>query len=203
MEKFQKIVSIKNYNLRSFKKDKNPIKNMGTRALIDLYDIEKEKPTAVVYRHNNGDPEGLGRDLLGFVDEIRKNTFDIHQPQFDDASYLAAKWIVYDAIRQLKNFEKIRVDLVKYNQDNPESEKFGMNDKEWIDKSSKDQRHYTHKDHYLGFEGIGILRNSCDRTDIDHHYKVICDGNPTILYSNKNLKEIVKPRKVEGGLFLF
>lgn len=49
---------------------------MSTRALIEFYDVEQEKPTAVVYRHHDGNPEELGRDLLGFVEEIRNNFND-------------------------------------------------------------------------------------------------------------------------------
>jgi hypothetical protein len=82
----------------------------------------------------------------------------------------------------------------------------GMDDetyKKWVEKKSIDERHYTHHDHYLGFSGIGILRESSDRTDIDYNYKVVCDGTPTILCGRRKLEKMVKPRKVEGGLFLF
>jgi hypothetical protein len=34
--------------------------------------LNKKKPTVVVYRHCEAHPEGLGSDLLGFVDEIKK-----------------------------------------------------------------------------------------------------------------------------------
>lgn len=126
--------------------------------------------------------------------------------QLDDASYLAARWIVYDAIRQLKHFEEVRKGFLEYCQTNPDIDKLGMADetyKKWAEKRSLDERKWAHRDHYLGFTGIGILHEYSDRTDIEYHYRVVCDGNPTILCGDKKLEDMVEPKKVEGGLLLF
>jgi hypothetical protein len=184
---------------------------MSTRALIEFYDLEKEKPTAVVYRHHDGDPGELGRDLLGFIDEIRDNFNDVGGmrlglSQLDDASSLATRWIVYDAIRQLKHSEDYRKFSLEEIPKLPNVHKMGMDDetfKKYLEQQSIDNRDFLHQDHYLGFTGIGILRDPADRTDIEYNYRVICDGNPTILCGDKKLEEMVGPRKVEGGLIMF
>jgi len=49
---------------------------------------------AKIYRHSDGYPEGLGQDLLEFLRELKNNVLD---NRFDDAGYLAAKWVVRDA----------------------------------------------------------------------------------------------------------
>lgn len=70
---------------------------MSTRATIHFQ--EKGQDIAIVYRHGDGYPAGLGKDLKSFFKEVSKQTRDT---RFGDASYLAAKWIVWDAdqIRQ-------------------------------------------------------------------------------------------------------
>lgn len=67
---------------------------MSTRATIHFCYPGSKEPEAIVYRHSDGYPEGLGEDLKRFVAEVRKQTSDT---RFDDPSYLAAKWVVFDA----------------------------------------------------------------------------------------------------------
>lgn len=72
---------------------------MSTRATIHFYDVGQTKPEAIVYRHTDGYPEGLGEDLKLFVKELKDNVSDT---RFNDPSYLAAKWVVYDASQMAK-----------------------------------------------------------------------------------------------------
>lgn len=67
---------------------------MSTRATIHFYDVGQTKPEAIIYRHGDGYPEGLGEDLKKFVKELKDNVSDT---RLQDPSYLAAKWVVWDA----------------------------------------------------------------------------------------------------------
>lgn len=71
---------------------------MSTRAVVNFYDTWDNKKflTAKVYRHSDGYPEGLGADLNEFLKIIKEHLTDT---RFDDASYLAAKWVVFDSQR--------------------------------------------------------------------------------------------------------
>lgn len=74
---------------------------MSTRATIHFHWAKGDKPAAIIYRHSDGYPEGLGACLLEFVKEVRENVKD---NRFTDASYLAAKWVVYDASRHARDY---------------------------------------------------------------------------------------------------
>ena len=65
---------------------------MSTRATIHFQ--HEGNTEAIVYRHGDGYPDGLGNDLTAFLDDLEANVQD---NRFDDPSYLAAKWIVWDA----------------------------------------------------------------------------------------------------------
>jgi len=52
---------------------------------------ENKKPTAIIYRHPDGYPEGAGVDILRFLEECSK----LPDPRFSDPSYLAAKYVVF------------------------------------------------------------------------------------------------------------
>jgi len=65
---------------------------MSTRACVHF--IQGGKAEAKIYRHSDGYPEGLGQDLVGFLQELKDNVTD---NRFTDAGYLAAKWVVRDA----------------------------------------------------------------------------------------------------------
>ena len=66
---------------------------MSTRASIHFQSDGSD--VAIVYRHSDGYPEGLGEDLKAFFAEVRIQCG--HDTRFNDPSYLAAKWIVWDA----------------------------------------------------------------------------------------------------------
>ena len=64
---------------------------MSTRATVH-FQTEGET-RAIVYRHGDGYPDGLGKDLDTFLGEVSK----LADSRFNDASYLAAKWVVWDS----------------------------------------------------------------------------------------------------------
>lgn len=65
---------------------------MSTRSTTHFLDSElSKKPTAIIYRHSDGYPEGAGADLLAFVERCAL----LPDSRFTDASYLAAKYVVY------------------------------------------------------------------------------------------------------------
>lgn len=116
---------------------------MSTRATIHFHYEGDTKPTAIIYRHGDGYPDGLGKDLDQFVKELKENVED---NRLNDAAYLAAKWVVWDA-RQMANIGHS------------------------LDKEK----------HYLNFLSVGIVAK--DPCDIEYRYKVVCDGKPTITYT--------------------
>jgi len=65
---------------------------MSTRATIHWKDGNK-RDEAITYRHGDGYPEGLGKDIQDFFQEVSK----LSDPRFCAPSHLAAKWIVWDA----------------------------------------------------------------------------------------------------------
>ena len=67
---------------------------MSTRATVHFQ--QGGQTEAIVYRHGDGYPDGLGKDLEGFLDEL---VAKVEDTRFDDPPYLAAKWIVWDAIK--------------------------------------------------------------------------------------------------------
>ena len=75
---------------------------MSTRACVHF--MQNGEAEAKIYRHSDGYPEGLGQDLLVFLNELKDNVRD---NRFNEAGYLAAKWVVRDAMenRQYANGE--------------------------------------------------------------------------------------------------
>lgn len=66
---------------------------MSTRATVHFINKGQSTPEAIIYRHGDGYPDGLGKDLENFIAEVRK----LQDTRLSDASYLAAKWVVWDA----------------------------------------------------------------------------------------------------------
>jgi len=102
---------------------------MSTRATIHFKYKGDSKAEAIIYRHSDGYPDepGLGRDLQRFVNDVRANVKD---NRFSDASYLAAKWVVWDADNHRKVMAECRA---RYAKDEP--------------------------DHICNFLGIGVCRS--------------------------------------------
>lgn len=67
---------------------------MGTRATVHFKYVDEEKPEAIVYRHGDGHPDGLGKDLYRFLEDVKNQCADT---RFNDPSYLAAKYVVWQA----------------------------------------------------------------------------------------------------------
>ena len=67
---------------------------MSTRATIHFQETGATR--AIIYRHSDGYPEGLGADLSLFFSELAASVQD---NRFDDPSYLAAKYVVWQADR--------------------------------------------------------------------------------------------------------
>jgi hypothetical protein len=131
---------------------------MSTRATIHFTYPGRKTPVAIVYRHSDGYPDGLGKHLETFVAEIRGNVPD---NRFDDPSYLAAKWVVWDVMRGRAQMLEMYRSMTK---DSPSL--YGPRAAEWESK------------HACDFLGVGIL--SRDPDDIEYRYTVVCDGIPTI-----------------------
>jgi len=71
---------------------------MSTRATTHFQ--RQNKTQAIIYRHPDGYPEGLGQDLKDFFQELKT---DVRDPRFEDPAYLAAKWVVRDAQRYARH----------------------------------------------------------------------------------------------------
>lgn len=129
---------------------------MSTRATLHFYDVinakkeRAEKPIAIIYRHCDGYPEGLGKDLKDFVKAVQKQCQG--DPRFDDAAYLAAKWVVFDALRSAKSHEKYT----------PEN-------------LGKEIDPLTPPKNPLDFLSVGIVDR--DPTDIEYKYEITCGGS--------------------------
>lgn len=64
---------------------------MSTRSTAHFYWGDSDKPTAIIYRHSDGYPEGAGVDIHKFLDQCGK----LADPRFNDPSYLAARYVVF------------------------------------------------------------------------------------------------------------
>ncbi len=65
---------------------------MSTRSTTHFkWKSEDESPAAIVYRHPDGYPEGHGRFLVEFLDDLEANVTDT---RFTDPTYLAARLVV-------------------------------------------------------------------------------------------------------------
>jgi len=76
---------------------------MSTRAVVKF--CYGKEVAATIYRHSDGYPEGLGKDLHQFFAEVEEETNDT---RFDHTDYLAAKWVVWDS----QQGDAIRLDFL-------------------------------------------------------------------------------------------
>ena len=69
---------------------------MGTQCTVHFHYASRPEPDAIVYRHWDGYPKEVGMlgDLQRFFDAVEEQTTD---RRFGDPSYLAAKFIVWQA----------------------------------------------------------------------------------------------------------
>jgi len=69
---------------------------MSTRCNIHFAYSPDEPPEANIYRHCDGYPDGVLPDLNEFFADVEKQTADT---RFNDPSYLAAKFVVWQAAK--------------------------------------------------------------------------------------------------------
>lgn len=77
---------------------------MSTRSVIEFVYGDNVKPQARVYHHYDGDPETMARDLGLFFDDVAAQCGPRGNDNcFTDPSYLAAKFIVWQATRYARD----------------------------------------------------------------------------------------------------
>lgn len=116
---------------------------MSTRATVHFE--QNGEAQAIVYRHSDGYPEGLGNDLQTFFGDVQSQTRDT---RFSDPCYLAAKFVVWQAARYAQTLRRVAASL------NPAVS--GINE-----------------DNPLDFLGVGIVMEDPD--DIEYRYHVDCN----------------------------
>lgn len=85
---------------------------MSTRSTINFgygspSNTGENKPTAKIYRHSDGYPEGVLPDLKRFFTEVEDQTRGGYSgSRFNDPSYLAAKFVVWQAGEYARDPEK-------------------------------------------------------------------------------------------------
>ena len=70
---------------------------MSTRCTIHFHWGDETAPTAIIYRHSDGYPDGehgVPASLERFFEAVEEQT---HDTRFSDAGYLAAKYVVWQA----------------------------------------------------------------------------------------------------------
>ncbi len=123
---------------------------MSTRCVINFTD--GKRIDAKVYRHSDGYPDGpngVPADLKHFFADVVKQTKDT---RFDDPSYLAAKYVVWQADQNRQMEDKYHASLQKAG--DPRFE----------------QQHESTS--MLDFLGVGIVLE--DPGDIEYRYFVDC-----------------------------
>jgi hypothetical protein len=75
---------------------------MSTRATVHFQ--SNGKTEAIVYRHSDGYPEGLGEDLKLFFKEVQAQTKDT---RFNDPAYLAAKFVVWQSDQYRRGLNRL------------------------------------------------------------------------------------------------
>lgn len=84
---------------------------MSTRSTTHFFwddaSFKAGKPSAIVYRHHDGYLEGAGKDLVKFIEEVKAQCVGtMYGTRFNDASYLAAKYLVYLVTMQGYQYNK-------------------------------------------------------------------------------------------------
>jgi len=97
---------------------------MSTRASVAF--LQNGIVYARVYRHSDGYPEGLGRDLQVFFQDVQKQCKDT---RFNDSEYLAARFIVWQAS---KNGYKRSNNLLDFTGVSPCFDKHGDEEYEYL-----------------------------------------------------------------------
>ncbi len=126
---------------------------MSTRCVINFN--YGSNVIAKVYRHNDGYPEGVLPDLESFFKDVKSQTVDT---RFSDPSYLAARFVVWQADQHVE-----------------------------VGKSmARDYDYYGQPGGMLDFLGVGVVQE--DPEDIEYAYFVDCqhredDGIPKVTHA--------------------
>jgi len=123
-----------------------PLDENGRHTRVPI-DPPEYTTQAIVYRHSDGYPDGLGQDLVEFVAEVSH----LGDTRLGDPSYLAAKWVVFDVAKG-KEWQ------AKYDREREER---------------GDPPYYADQGR-LEFLGVGITLQ--DPGDIEYRYLIRCDG---------------------------
>jgi len=133
----------------------------GESVTLDEPVVETE---AIIYRHSDGYPEGLGLDLVRFINEVRQ----LQDTRLSDPAYLAAKWIVFDV-------SEYHAHMTTSNEQR---------------KANGEKPYYADPVPRLDFLSIGVVMS--DPGDIEYRYHVICDGEvESITWEHIGLSSLV------------
>lgn len=130
---------------------------MSTRSTTHF--ISGGKTRAIVYRHPDGYPEGHGVDLQRFFADVEEQAQDT---RFNDASYLAAKLVVWladmfaDKTMTRTEADEARVPILE--------NAYKMGDTEYVRVKAR----------MLDFLSVGVMME--DPGDIEYRYEVDCDA---------------------------
>lgn len=90
---------------------------MSTRGTVHFQRNGEDR--AIIYRHHDGYQEGLGRDLERFFDDVSH----LRDTRFNDPSYLAAKFVVWQAAEYAESPDKLNfISLGVVLKDTPDTE---------------------------------------------------------------------------------
>ena len=171
---------------------------MSTRAMVllwDVYVVNKKtskgvqfptgkeadtklvaaaKPSAYLYHHSDGYPEGGAGGMKArfreFVKAVKKDCTANEWYgglRFDDGCYLAAKWITFDALENAAMYEYF-----------DKSRAYDKAHEGKVDKRGRKFRYRGKMPKFptnpLRFLGVGI--SPCEHVDIEYRYNVYCAG---------------------------
>ena len=75
---------------------------MSTKATIHFHFKDNERSEAIIYRHWDGNPDMVLPDLERFGYDVKEQA---PNTRFDDPSYLAAKYVVWQAHENARRYD--------------------------------------------------------------------------------------------------
>jgi hypothetical protein len=130
---------------------------LSTRCTVHFHDDGTEEPEAIIYRHSDGYPSGVLPDIEAFFAACENGTAangGRPDTRFNDPSYLAAKFVVYQSQSLRRHMDQFYAELAK-----DDAEGY------YADKGSRSE---------LDFLGTGIMAE--DPMDIEYRYHLHCGG---------------------------
>lgn len=130
---------------------------MSTRCTLHFKSKGDKKPTAIIYRHSDGYPNtdsGVRADFKRFIEDVKKQCIgNYSRTRFNDPSYLAAKFVVWQANENVKDHNRL-VEMWKKEKLTVATEKYSEP---------------------LDFLSLGVCME--DPIDIKYWYEVICSDD--------------------------